>query len=77
MISTEVRGTTPSAAICPDAGPLDSSDPAVLQRRKWKGYLRAMYAAYAKPPFARITCALIHPPSGPARKETALAMSSG
>ena len=32
---------------------------------------------YAKPPFARRTCALTHAPSGPARNATTPAMSSG
>ncbi|KGC41175.1 periplasmic binding protein family protein [Burkholderia pseudomallei] len=38
---------------------------------------RAAAPAQASPPFARSTCALTQPPSGPARNDTTPAMSSG
>jgi hypothetical protein len=37
---------------------------------------RVLKKGQAKPPLARNTWALIHPPSGPARKDTTPAMSS-
>ena len=42
-----------------------------------KFFQRTWQPSYAKPPLARRTCALTHPPSGPAMNETTLAISSG